>query len=62
MLSVSFMGGGEESEKEEKKVTVGINDTINIFSLASGHLYERFLRYLITCSEVILLILLSLLG
>ncbi len=39
------MGGGEEPEGEEERVTVGSNETINIFSLASGHLYERFLRY-----------------
>lgn len=24
------------------------NETINIFSVASGHLYERFLRYVIS--------------
>lgn len=42
----SFMGGGDESEEGKKEtVTVGTNETINIFSLASGHLYERFLRY-----------------
>lgn len=32
----SSFGGGEESESED--------DTINVFSVASGHLYERFLR------------------
>ncbi len=39
------MGGGDEPKEEEKRVTVGTDETINIFSLASGHLYERFLRY-----------------
>ena len=37
-------GGGGEGEEEEGAVTVGVNETINIFSIASGHLYERFLR------------------
>ena len=27
-----------------KKLEVPVNETINIFSIASGHLYERFLR------------------
>ncbi|CAG0894843.1 unnamed protein product [Darwinula stevensoni] len=38
-LRESLVGGGKEGEGEEEKV-----ETINIFSIASGHLYERFLR------------------
>ena len=33
---------GRGTDTEEKK-----DDTLNIFSVASGHLYERFLRYII---------------
>ena len=43
----SFLhGGSKESEKAvvPDKLQVGENETINIFSIASGHLYERFLR------------------
>ena len=43
---VSLMGGGEEGQKKES--TFGKNETINVFSIASGHLYERFLRYIHT--------------
>ena len=43
-MYVSFMGGGEEGQKKESKF--GKNETINVFSIASGHLYERFLRYM----------------
>lgn len=32
-----------EESKQEK------DDVINIFSVASGHLYERFLRYVCVC-------------
>lgn len=32
----SSFGGGEEPEAQD--------ETINVFSVASGHLYERFLR------------------
>lgn len=28
-----------------KEPEVAVNETINVFSIASGHLYERFLRY-----------------
>ena len=38
----SLMGGGKEEGKAEQ--TVSVNETINVFSIASGHLYERFLR------------------
>nr|XP_033804904.1 UDP-glucose:glycoprotein glucosyltransferase 2 isoform X2 [Geotrypetes seraphini] len=34
---ISFTGGGQTEEKEK-------NNVLNIFSVASGHLYERFLR------------------
>lgn len=27
-----------------KNIKIGANETINIFSLASGHLYERFIK------------------
>ena len=33
-----------EVEEEEEEIKVPSNETINIFSIASGHLYERFLR------------------
>lgn len=33
---LSSFGGGEEQESQD--------ETINVFSVASGHLYERFLR------------------
>uniref|UniRef100_A0A3P8XBM6 UDP-glucose ceramide glucosyltransferase-like 1 n=1 Tax=Esox lucius TaxID=8010 RepID=A0A3P8XBM6_ESOLU len=36
----SLTGGGSSSEDEDKKR----EDVLNIFSVASGHLYERFLR------------------
>ncbi|XP_053311337.1 UDP-glucose:glycoprotein glucosyltransferase 2 [Spea bombifrons] len=35
---ISFTGVGNNEEKEKK------SDVLNIFSVASGHLYERFLR------------------
>lgn len=34
-----FTGGGAMEEVKQEK-----DDVINIFSVASGHLYERFLR------------------
>lgn len=34
-----FTGGGKMEEPKQEK-----DDVINIFSVASGHLYERFLR------------------
>ena len=43
-MYVSLMGGGGEGQKKES--TFGKNETINVFSIASGHLYERFLRYI----------------
>lgn len=36
----SIAGGGFKKDDEEKK-----EDVLNIFSVASGHLYERFLRW-----------------
>uniref|UniRef100_A0AAX7V946 UDP-glucose glycoprotein glucosyltransferase 1 n=1 Tax=Astatotilapia calliptera TaxID=8154 RepID=A0AAX7V946_ASTCA len=38
-LTRGFTGGGKTEEPKQDK-----EDTINIFSVASGHLYERFLR------------------
>ncbi|XP_074465883.1 UDP-glucose:glycoprotein glucosyltransferase 1 isoform X1 [Sebastes fasciatus] len=38
-LTRGFTGGGKTEELKQEK-----DDVINIFSLASGHLYERFLR------------------
>ncbi|XP_034050699.1 UDP-glucose:glycoprotein glucosyltransferase 1 [Thalassophryne amazonica] len=38
-LTRGFTGGGKIEEPKEEK-----DDVINIFSVASGHLYERFLR------------------
>lgn len=42
--TVSNFLGGEEGKKRHIKAETTANETINIFSLASGHLYERFLR------------------
>lgn len=38
----SIAGGGSQKDHAEKK-----EDVLNIFSVASGHLYERFLRLVI---------------
>nr|XP_020469630.1 UDP-glucose:glycoprotein glucosyltransferase 1 isoform X2 [Monopterus albus] len=38
-LTRGFTGGGKTEEPKQEK-----DDVINIFSVASGHLYERFLR------------------
>lgn len=35
-------------DEKDKKNEVGQNETINIFSIASGHLYERLQRYRMT--------------
>ena len=40
----SFMGGESEDETKKKGSKFAENETINVFSIASGHLYERFLR------------------
>ncbi|KDO50107.1 hypothetical protein CISIN_1g000334mg [Citrus sinensis] len=46
-----FIGGSEQSKKEKAAVDHGKVErhgkTINIFSIASGHLYERFLKIMI---------------
>ncbi|KAK0591027.1 hypothetical protein LWI29_034667 [Acer saccharum] len=46
-----FIGGTEQSKKEKTLVGHGKGErhgkTINIFSIASGHLYERFLKIMI---------------
>ena len=39
--SLLHSSGNIEASKE---ADVAINETINVFSIASGHLYERFLR------------------
>ena len=52
ILFISFIGGAAKKEEKKKKeqqlseekLEVPANETINIFSIASGHLYERFLR------------------
>ena len=57
MLAAPFLSllGGKEEEKKKvekpspKKLEVSENETINIFSIASGHLYERFLRSANSC-------------
>ena len=41
MVLCSIAGGGSSSEDGEKNR----EDVLNIFSVASGHLYERFLRW-----------------
>lgn len=48
-----FTGGGATEELKQEK-----DDVINIFSVASGHLYERFLRWVqdvkvLVCSEIL---------
>lgn len=43
-LSRGFTGGVKMEESKQEK-----DDVINIFSVASGHLYERFLRYVCVC-------------
>lgn len=40
-LIYSITGGGSKKDDGEKKK----EDVLNIFSVASGHLYERFLRW-----------------
>ena len=47
ILSFSFLHGrksDKDEDSEADKLEVGANETINVFSIASGHLYERFLR------------------
>ena len=39
----SFASGGGKGKKQKEAGSEG-EETINIFSIASGHLYERFLR------------------
>ena len=56
LFSLSFIGGAAKKEEKKKKkeqqlseekLEVPVNETINIFSIASGHLYERFLRLVV---------------
>ncbi|KAE8009047.1 hypothetical protein FH972_005504 [Carpinus fangiana] len=42
-----FIGGGSESTSVEQGKGGRVGKTINIFSIASGHLYERFLKIMI---------------
>ncbi|XP_047315092.1 UDP-glucose:glycoprotein glucosyltransferase [Impatiens glandulifera] len=42
-----FISGSEQSIKNENEVHGRHEKTINIFSVASGHLYERFLKIMI---------------
>jgi len=40
-----LFGDGEKKKKYASDHISSVNDTINIFSVASGHLYERFIRW-----------------
>ena len=40
----SLLHSPEEQEANQEETISAVNETINIFSIASGHLYERFLR------------------
>ena len=60
LLSLSFISGAAKKEEKKKKkkkqlseekLEVPVNETINIFSIASGHLYERFLRLAVPTSS-----------
>ena len=42
VYSLIHSSGNIKASKEAAAISV--NETINIFSIASGHLYERFLR------------------
>lgn len=46
-LIYSITGGGSKKDVGKKKK----EDVLNIFSVASGHLYERFLRWDASCSQ-----------
>lgn len=55
--SSSFLQGrksGKDEDAVPDKLEVGANETINVFSIASGHLYERFLRYMHVCVCVLI--------
>lgn len=41
----SYVAGGPKKHEAVDDEDSTTDDTINIFSLASGHLYERFLRF-----------------
>ena len=61
LVSLSFISGAAKKEEKKKKkkekqlseekLEVPVNETINIFSIASGHLYERFLRLAVSRSS-----------
>lgn len=40
----SLLHSPGEEESDKRAIEISVNETINIFSIASGHLYERFLR------------------
>ncbi|XP_072034648.1 UDP-glucose:glycoprotein glucosyltransferase 1-like [Amphiura filiformis] len=42
--SISSLTGGSGASKKQKEPSSEGEETLNIFSIASGHLYERFLR------------------
>lgn len=48
-LIYSISGGGSKKDEGEKKK----EDVLNIFSVASGHLYERFLRWVTFSSQTL---------
>lgn len=50
-LVYSIAGRGPKKDEGEKK-----EDVLNIFSVASGHLYERFLRYEFLISQSLSLV------
>lgn len=41
----SFVGGGKTEEQIAGNISS--DGVINVFSVASGHLYERFLRFVL---------------
>lgn len=47
-----FFTSNNSSTDDSENQTLPHNETINIFSIASGHLYERFLRYQLICDII----------
>lgn len=45
LCTCSYVGGPSKKPEPVDDSDSTPDDTINIFSLASGHLYERFLRF-----------------
>ena len=58
VIVCSFLQSGGDSEAPEggPAPSTTVNETINIFSIASGHLYERFLRYHLSTVEGVVLV------